>query len=375
MRTGKHRWRELIILLATLSAALVWGVDQIRSVNDKSKIARLTSHKKTVCVGRLLVDVPAQASVSLSRQQIDGFTVDTGEESEVDFRDRVAAREGDIATKAAKAGPHDPGGMIEARDLEVPGMIGRVFVFGRDHTYGIENGRRVESEWVSIEAHAHRAGFSITLAMNFADEVDASAAEALLSRLQLRGEHEIPVAPGFCIDRAFFAEPLPKHSTEHVVMFLDLPDHPDMAVVLASLNGQGSGRGLLSRSAGKSFVERLLVKELRAQGRDINGIPGEEALERIREFNLANTYVFNWEARGVAGDLLKPFLSLELQAGMSQRAGGKPVDASLHQDAVLAFWDSIASSIRLHSKESQHSVDALGPPRLDAAVAIDQGTP
>jgi hypothetical protein len=118
-----------------------------------------------------------------------------------------------------------------------------------------------------------------------------------------------------------------------------------LIVWLAALACVGSWAADINRDA--NIVEMLLVTSLRAHRRAINGIVGEEALERIRETNLANTYGFNWESRGVAGDLLQPFLSLELQAGVNERTGGKPVNASLHQDALLKLWDSIASSIRL----------------------------
>jgi hypothetical protein len=33
-------------------------------------------------------------------------------------------------------------------------------------------------------------------------------------------------------------------------------------------------------------------------------------------------------------DLLQPYLSLELQTGMSERSGGKPIETSLHEDAL-----------------------------------------
>jgi hypothetical protein len=53
----------------------------------------MTEKMKTVCVGRYLVDVPAQAEVSFSGAIIDGFTVETFEESDEAFSGRLAARE------------------------------------------------------------------------------------------------------------------------------------------------------------------------------------------------------------------------------------------------------------------------------------------
>jgi hypothetical protein len=82
---------------------------------------------------------------------------------------------------------------------------------------------------------------------------------------------------------------------------------------------------------------------------------GEEILERVREFNFTTTYGLNWETRGSEVDSLRPYLSLELQTGMSARPGGKPVDTSLHEDALLSLWDSIASSIRLRKSGPQPS--------------------
>ncbi|WP_198115304.1 T6SS immunity protein Tli4 family protein [Massilia rhizosphaerae] len=301
----------------------------------------MTEKMKTICVGRFLVDVPSQAEVSLSREMMDGFDIDTVEEDEASFRKRVAAREAEITAQD---------GMVAARDLQVPGMIGRLFIHGRTRSYSMEGSRRVDDEWVSVGAYAHLDGVSFSLSMQYADVPDGRTAEALLARLRLRGETEIPSVPGFCIGRAIFTDPLPPHKTEHIAMHVGFRDHPDVALALASLPGGGRDRSLLGRFADMdteaSADELLRVTKLRIGKRRINGINGEEVLERIREQNFASTYGFTWETQGARGDLLHPFLSLELQGGISPRPGGKPVETSLHEDAVLALWDRISSTIR-----------------------------
>lgn len=55
---------------------------------------------------------------------------------------------------------------------------------------------------------------------------------------------------------------------------------------------------------------------------------------------------------GIEGDLLLPYLSLELQTAKSATPGGTPVDTILHEDAMLALWDRIASSIRLRNPDT-----------------------
>lgn len=307
----------------------------------------MTENLKTVCVGRYLVDVPAQAEVSLSGGMLGGFEISTREEEEATFRERLAVREAELKAGSGSAS----GGVIETRELRIPHMIGRTLIFGRTRSHGFEGDRRVTSEYASVETHAHLAGLSFVLAMQYGDDADVKLSEMLLSRIQVRDKDEIPTVPGFCVSRAVFAEPLPSHKNEHLVMHLGLPGHPDVALALFSIAGAKSGSGILSRTAdvdaSASAEELLRVTKLRAGKRNINGLDGEEVLERVREFNFATTYGFNWETRGFEQDPLQPYLSLELQTGIGERPGGKPVDTSLHEDALLSLWDSIASSIRI----------------------------
>jgi len=364
MRMKKRGWREVIVLLAALACAGSWAASQVRSMRDRSEVANMTEKMKPICVGRFLVDVPAQAEVTLSREMIDGFAIATAEESEAQFRARVAAREADIVARGANPQGNGEGGMVEARDIRVSGMAGRSLVYGYSRGYLMQGERRVDMESVSVEVHAHTAGLSFSLSAKSTKEGSIREAEALLTRLRVRAEGEIPSVPGFCIGRAVFVDPLPAHKTEHVVMHIGLPDHPDLAMAFASLPGGRSTRSLLTRvadmDADASPDEMLRVTKLRTGERHIKDMAGEEVLERVREFNFATTFGFMWETDGVKDDPLKPFLSLELHAGISPEPGGKPADASLHEDAVLALWDAISSSIRLRPN---------GPPPTRATFA------
>lgn len=380
-RMRKRGWRELIVLLAALACAGSWAAGQVRSMRDRSEVAKMTEKMKTVCVGRYLVDVPELAEVTLTGGMLDGFNVEAREESEAEFRSRVSTREAEISERGVSADGKAQGGMVAARDLRVPGMFGRILVFGHTRSYHFEAERRIEDEWVSVEAHAHREGMSFSLSAKYAEETRADLAEKLLAQLQLRGEEEVPVVPGFCIRRAVFVEPLPVHKNEHMVMYLGLPDHPDLSLAMFSIAGGNPGPGILARTANvdasTSAEELLRITKLRASKRSINGIDGEEVLERVREYNFATTYGFNWESRGVKEDPLQPYLSLELQSGISARPGGKPVETSLHEDALLSLWDSIASSIRLRKSGPPPSGPAPEPsgPKLGAVATAGELCP
>jgi hypothetical protein len=341
----------LVLLLAVLGCAGSWAASEARSTRDRSEVAKMTEKMKTLCVGRYLVDVPAQAQVGYSGTMLHGFEIVTIEESEEAFRERVAAREEEIEARHPNPATRTEGGMAEARDLRIPGMVGRTFIYGRSRSYLMEGDRRIYSESVSVESHAHIGGVSFSLLADTAKETSAAEAEALLARVQLRGADEVPTAPGFCVWRGVFVDPLPAHSNEHIVMHLELPDHPDLGLNLASLAGAHPGPSLLARTAGTDATTSpdvlLRMTKLREGKRNINGVDGEELLLRAWEYNFTTTYGFNWEAGGKTDDPTLPSLSLELRTGINQRPGGKPVDTSLHEDALLELWNTIASSIRL----------------------------
>jgi len=381
-RTRKRGWRELIVLLAALACAGSWAASQVRSMRDRSEVAKMTEKMKTVCVGRYLIDVPSQAEVGLTHERIDGFEIVSAEESELEFQQRLASREAEINQGSGGSAGRGPGGIVESRELRIPGMIGRTIIFGRTRSYEFIEGRRLDVEWVSVEAHAHTAGMSFTLSAKYVDESDAKAVERLLARLRIRGEDDIPTVPGFCVSRAIFAEPLPAHKSEQVAMHLGMPDHPDLALTLLSVAGGHPGPGVLARyakmDANAGANELLRVTKLRSEPRSINGMDGEELVERIREFNFTTTYTLNWEHRGADGDLLRPYLSLEAQAGIGERPGDKPAGASLHEDALLALWDNLASSIRLRKNQPPPSSSPEpGPtgPVLGATVQAGEACP
>jgi len=376
MKTSKSRtYLYLMIVVAGLACIGSWALGQVRGTRDRSEVAKITEHVKPVCVGRYLVDVPAQAEISLSRGMLGGFEVSTREEGEAEFRERIATREIDLKKNGADADSAHSGSLIESRELHIPNMVARTFVFGRTRSHGFEGNRRVRSEYVSVETHAHMGGLSLLLSMQYADDTDVRLSEALLARVKIRGKDEIPAAPGFCVSRAVFTEPLPTHNSEDLVMRLGLPGHPDLRLTLFSIAGAKAGAGILSRTAeadaGTSADVMLRVTTLRVGKRHINGREGEEVLERVREYNFVSTYGFNWEARGIEGYPLKPYLSLELQTGIGERPGAKPVDSSLHEDALLQLWDSIASSIRPRQAVASPTLAA----RADQPAPIAQQQP
>jgi hypothetical protein len=152
---------------------------------------------------------------------------------------------------------------------------------------------------------------------------------------------------------------------------IDVPAQSQITVSrdFVSLPGGSRSRSLLTRyadmDADAGSDEMLRVSKLRSEKRVINELAGEEVLERVGELNFATTYGFVWEVQGSQDEPKQPFLSLELHGGLSPQPGGKPVDTSLHEDAMLALWDRISSSIRLRPTTPPDN----RPPRENRAAA------
>lgn len=350
-RASTRGLRKAVVLLLVSSRVAAWAAGQPRNVNDRAIVTDMMSRKNTVCVGRFLVDVPTRADFSLAGGRIAGFEIDAVVESKTVFADRMATREAELRARDATDDRTGNGGLIAARDLAGGGLFGRSFFHGRSRGYMMEGDRRIDMASVSVEAHAYLDGLSSTLSATAVQEGSVREAEALLARLRLRGEYEIPNVPGFCIWRAVFVDPLPKHTSEWITLHVGLPDHPDMGLAFDSTAGGRTDSSLLERvahtDAEADLVEKLSVTKLRSGKRRINGIDGEEEIERVGELNFTTGYNLMWGSQGSEGDPLRPFLLMNIETGTNLRPGGRPVDSSLYEDAVLALWDGITSSIRL----------------------------
>jgi hypothetical protein len=360
----KGRRAQLAIALLAVGAIVTGNLalSAVRSDRDKQEVATMTEKMKTICVGRFLIDLPEQAEHLLQGAFIQGFDIRVFPETEDAFKARVANRE--TALQYPKPDFYGEVKPLEvAKDIQVSDFVGKIFVFGRETTYGFKKRERFEVTSVQIEGYAHANGFSVNFSKKFADPERLDVWRNLLAQLRLNPEDKIPDEPGFCIDHAYFREPLTADQGERVTMLAGLPAHSDLTIMFDTIAGVRPAKdGLLARAKkgdeGDSAEVKARSKQLNAGTRAINGIPGEQILERFIERNAANTFAFMWESPATADNVFRPALSLEMQAGVNHRAGGKPVQSSLSEKALLDLWGKISSSIRVRPAE---------PPKVSAA--------
>jgi len=145
-----------------------------------------------------------------------------------------------------------------------------------------------------------------------------------------------------------------------------------VSIVLSSMAGVTPAPRLLERHAitvdRRPLFMQLAFSHLREAARAINGLDGDELVMRVREPNFTTGYSFQWEMPGRQADVNMPFMTLELAAGTNPASGGKPVQSTLSEGALIDLWDRIAGSLRLRPTALQ--APAAVEPQATALGAI-----
>jgi hypothetical protein len=357
------------VAIAAVGASLVFG--QVREAEaerrDQAGVARMIQKMKTVCIGRFLIDLPDETRLELRGPRLDGFDISSSEEPEGNFQARLAQREARLrATPDRLGGNRNVESATEVKTDN--GVVGKIFVHSRAVMEGTQaRGLELERyryEGVAVEAMVHGQGVSFALAANDYQPDQIQNLSRLVAKLVPNPHNQIPTEPGFCIDRAWFRDPLTADQGEEVMMSAQLPSHPDIVfMTILAAGNKPAAQSLLERSADTeaklTLTQRMRVSRLRADRRTIGGITGDELVRRVDETNDAVVYTFWWEVAGTETDVLVPHVVFKMYVGKGENG---PVPSSLSQDAAIALWDKVSSSIRLRPAEPPKPVAAEPPP-------------
>jgi hypothetical protein len=350
MKRFLQRTRVRVLLMARLgsTAALSTG-GAIWSMHEPAEAANMRQQMKTVCIGRFLIDVPANAQVTLNRASVQGFDiVNHGVESKEKFEARVASREEEINSVKNITGQKN---MVSVRDVRDEDVEGRIFVSGFSSGYLFEDAGKVLYSSVAVDGFARVNSVTYTFRTSTYKPEDVGELEGQLKKLKPLGPGIIPTQSGFCLDGALVLDPDTANHGESIVMFAGLPGYEDLGIALATIAGTTPGPGLLERNAanraGSYAFLNAFLSTLQEGKRSINGMEGDELAFRARERNFSTGYTFDWEMQGTKDNVLRPLVSLELQTGLSLRAGGELVQSSLSEAAVSDLRRRMSSSLRV----------------------------
>lgn len=363
-----RRWSSPVVVLGALALIAALFVRTVQSWQDMETVSDLTSRMKSVCVGRFLIDVPAEARVSLRLASVEGFEITRLAESIEKFRSRLSDRESQLSGTPNMLGQEN---IESSKDVQHNGFSGKVLVHSRHRGYSIENERRVYVDTISVEGHVHKGGVTYGFVANTYDPAQINVLPELLAQFTDRAENEVPSEPGFCIAGGLIRDPYARDRSESVAMSATLPSHPDLGILFWTNNAKAKGGGLLKRhAAAMGPLMRALSRTLREGARTINGYAGEEVAIKVTELNFATVFGFVWETPGSDNDVLVPHLSLEMDTGMAPRAGQAPVQSSLSENAMLVLWENISSSIRLRTGDLRETSQAELPLKVRGSTGF-----
>jgi hypothetical protein len=344
-----------------MGVAALAGTWNVQAARDKQEVARMTQKMKTVCVGRLLINLPEEAEIDLAQARIDSFDIDAFIETQEEFYSRLAAREAQLRSKPDRLGGSN--NLEVVREVRTDaGLTGKIFMHNREvmegtRARGLEL-ERYRFEGVSLEALVHANGISFDVVATDDEPEALENLSSLVSKLVPNPENLIPTEPGYCIDKAYVRDPLTAEQRERVVLFARLPSRPDIGIELSLAAGvMPDQQGLLQRSDSafqRDLAESGRVTRLRAAPRKIAGLEGDELIRRFVEHNDTVVYNLWWEVNGTRDNVLVPHVLLMMDTGVGEHG---PVPSSLSEGAAIGLWDSIASSIRPRQTSVLRRVD------------------
>ena len=330
----------------------------------------------TLCVGRHLIDVPAQYVLEYHRYRIDGVDIESlGEmQDEAAFKAKLSKREAELSQEKNEYGKPS---MERTEDLSLDSSSGKLFLYGRKKpVYWFEDGKKIVTEdeltgegWLWLGNH----GVSFKGSYRRTD-----VREILMQRatpLRSLSADEIPAEPGYCMEmdlgRAFIAGAPPPEQHEATEIQFGLKHHPDVKFRLViSTNGDKLDEPLLARAA---RAEQTLAhiqhrfNKLRSGPRPVNGMEGQELVEAVHEADGARVHALDWEALGKPTDPTAPSINFEGKTGYK---GYKHTNSSLSDAQVLKLWDRIVNSIRLRTTSPARHSEAPPPRTPLGALAL-----
>jgi hypothetical protein len=360
MTTRKARW---LVSLAVVVSVAAYGYQLAQREKDRDEVVKMTTKMKTVCVGRFLIDLPADTHYELGSAFMGGFRVSGIEESRAQFDARVAAREAELRSETDG---HGRMSLESTKPIDRNGFTGKVFVYGRTSTHTLGGGVRRDLVSVNLDGYVHAGDKGFRIVADLYDPADIGDLDKLVDQLQAVPAGVIPTVPGLCFGPGMLLDPIRADQAEKAMLFAGLPGHPDVRIAFNTMAGLKRNRPtLLQRHTQAAADEPLWVQAhfstLRWGPRTINGLAGEEAVMKVTELNFSVIYGLDWEVPGTQDNVLVPAIHLEMSTGNNPQSGGAPVQSTLGQQAVLDLWDKIASSIRVRPTAPAAAASAPAP--------------
>ena len=325
---------------------------------EQTIVNALTANLKTRCVGRYLIDVPADA-LAFPTTKLQGVTVETQAMSQADYQKAMEAHANEL--KATKS---PSGYQYLYLDTEIEGIpTSRYFLSLGDPT-AMTDAERV------IEAYKWDRGYQFKMRIEASDasksvyfkddpsvrddpimtdvRANGQLVVSLLDRVRGRADDEIPTEPGVCFAGGFLPGAGDIRYREDASVQFVLKDHTDVSFDLDTDTGIQEPNTLLERGGD---IHAMLWQNdghtIRKGVVDFHGMQAEEwVAEQKSPDGVLSTYA-TLEANSKAGSAKAPFVNLTMSTGEGNRVLQSKIDkASLTESEAAALWDAVSRTLR-----------------------------
>jgi hypothetical protein len=330
------------------------------------------SNTKTYCVGRFLVDLPADAEVNGEAYQYLFGRIDS-QRTGMDAQSFSADMEKRVAV--LKATDENKGRTLKSvvtSDPTARALVTSQKLFGKSN-YGFE------AYWLK-DHHLFTLKTQDMDEAVFRERVLPRLTNELLPNLRARKADEVPAQPGFCLKDGFIANDGSGQQFEDAGISFKFAQWPGVLVSVRTMTVTKVGEPTLlqrmdSGSVPAAFANLVgQIKTLRRGKRDVNGRQGEEILETVPAEGGYHLHQFRWEAQGTGvKEPLKPTLIVEFESGMTS-VNGDPVRPKLTDDQAIAVFDAVANSLHIRPVGDVKTGEADQRPTLPLGALAQTGS-
>ncbi|MFC7421081.1 T6SS immunity protein Tli4 family protein [Iodobacter arcticus] len=347
------------LLIVGIVASTPSFADKDSTMNQtRPKIDALFKQTKSVCFGRFILQVPVSALVTWGETHV-RYDIESYPNGGVKIPVKIREK-----TEEIKAIKHirEPSTFIGVFDG--PNKESKIVVGYPDFTDNL--GVQIHS-FIRLGETGFIQKADITLKSardeNGDDKYDKQSYkqfvvefQEIAGLLRLRSDAEIPTVPGICIEAGFMPEAVGKYHEMTSIGF-SFPEYPDVRFSVSTIrknkvNPESSLENIMKNAreeAGLFGLTSLFnrIKVLRKGERKIGDWDGAEQLSWMPpdEKGMPWTHEFKFKSIGVAKDMFRPYINMELSTGVSKNSKGVN-EPSLKDDEAIALWDKLTTSIQ-----------------------------
>ncbi|MBY4728919.1 hypothetical protein K6V90_00015 [Cupriavidus pauculus] len=351
--------RVLAAMAAVCLALSLQGCNRHRPLTSQEQaiVKDLTAHLTPRCVGRYLIDMPADVHIFQSIK-VEGVHIST-EPMTIDAHRRAIQNRSDELTTAKSYF----GYRFLYADQEVKGIPDSRYFVSLGSIYEDPDSIRI------IEAYRWNSGHQIKMQVAASSAKDSlyfkdqpsirddpdmtnvserlSQVISLLSRARGRSDDEIPGEPGVCFQGGFLQGKA--RDRENTSTMFVLNGHDDVSFNIDTDSDIQTEDSLLQRGAQiRTALSRSSGRTLRNGSVALKDLPAEEWLMAGKTVLRIQGFHFSLEANSVIGSPLSPLISLDLDVGAPNKLLNlHELDrVSLTEGESIALWDKVTRTLR-----------------------------